>query len=175
MYEYSLLIPKERVAVLIGTKGATKRLIEKVSNTKLTIENEKITIASESSYDGWMCQQVVKAIGRGFNPKDAIKIIRENASFELINVMDYARNKNDKIRLLGRVIGEDGKTRKRIEKDTECKVVAFGKTIGIIGDENKIKIASEAVKMLLNGAQTTTVYRFLSKSIKARLKKELFS
>ena len=47
-----LKIPKERVAVLIGEKGATKRKIQKQTKTKLTITSEgDITIDSEDNYN----------------------------------------------------------------------------------------------------------------------------
>ena len=66
-------------------------------------------------------------MGRGFNPKDALDLTKEGFVFELIDIMDYARSKNDKYRLRGRVIGEEGKTRHHIERETGCKIMVFGK------------------------------------------------
>ena len=36
-YQYELKIPKERIAVLIGKKGETKRVIERTTKTKLKV------------------------------------------------------------------------------------------------------------------------------------------
>ncbi|MBD3311945.1 RNA-processing protein [archaeon] len=173
MFEYQLLIPKERVGALIGDKGKMKRLIERKTSTSLLIKHEEVTIKGDDSYKAWICSQVVKAVGRGFNPKEALKLIKEGYVFELINIMDYARNQKDKFRLRGRVIGENGKTKRGIEGHTGCKISVFGKTIGIIGPATMVGDAIEAVKMLLEGAQTNSVHNFLEKKAKMRVKKEL--
>ncbi len=167
--EYKILIPKERVGPLIGEHGRTKRKIEKLTKTKIVVNEEEITISGES-YDAWVCLQVVKAIGRGFNPNIALNLIKDDYVFELINVMDYAKNKNAKIRLKGRVIGEDGKVRQKIEESTGCKISIYGKTIGIIGKQEDIKVARDAVIKLLQGAQIDSVFRYLAKERKKKLK-----
>jgi ribosomal RNA assembly protein len=173
LFEYKLFIPEKRVGVLIGEKGKIKRLIEKKTGTKLAIDKEEVTISGEESYNAWVCKRIIKAIGRGFNPNDALKLIIDGFVFKLINIMDYARNQKDKFRLRGRVIGEDGKTRKRLEMVTDCKIIVFGKTIGIIGNEQGVQDALEAIEMLLDGAQTNSVFNFLEKKAKKRVKKEL--
>lgn len=167
-YEYKLLIPKERVGALIGDKGKIKRLIEKKTRTKIKIQAEEITITGKESIDAWNCEQIIKAIGRGFNPMQALKLTNEDYTFTIIDIMDFARNDNDKVRLKGRVIGEKGKTRKYIENSTECTINVYGKTVGIIGPSTKIRLAVEAIQMLLNGAQTSTAYMFLDKSLKKK-------
>lgn len=173
MFQYKLLIPKDRTGVLIGEKGKMKRLIEKKTGTKITVEDEEITIAGEDSYNAWICEQVIKAVGRGFNPKDALKLTIEDYVLEVIDIMDYARNENDKARLKGRVIGGEGKTREYIENATGCKLNVYGKTVGIIGPSSEIRTAREAVDMLLNGAQTSTVYRYLDKKEARKIGHEL--
>jgi len=173
MYEYRVLVPKERIGALIGDEGKTKRLLEKQTNTSILVSEEEVTIMSEDSFSAWIGEQIIKAIARGFNPKDAVKLKNEGYAFEVIDIMDYAKNQNDKFRLRGRVIGEDGRTREIIEDLTTCKISVYGKTIGIIGPSEQISNAIKAVEMLLKGAQTATVYRLLEKEAKNRLKKEL--
>jgi ribosomal RNA assembly protein len=173
MYEYRLLIPKKRVGVLIGDKGKMKRLIENKTSTSIEVYEEEVLIKAEDSYNAWICQQVVKAVGRGFNPRDALRLLKEGYVFEIIDIMDYARNQKDKFRLKGRVIGEDGKTRKHIERTTNTKIIVFGKTIGVIGPSQGVQDALNAIEMLLEGSQTGTVYKFLEKKAKMRIKKEL--
>lgn len=173
MFEYQLLIPKGRVGALIGEKGKMKRLIERKTNTSLVVNEEEINIKGDDSYQAWLCKKVVKAVGRGFNPVDALKLIKEDYVLKLVNVMDYARNQKDKFRLRGRVIGEDGKTKHTIERLTNCKISVYGKTIGVIGPATRAGDAVEAIKMLLLGSQTNSVYKFLEKKEKMRIKKEL--
>ncbi len=173
MYEYKLLVPKERVGVIIGDKGKVKRLIERLTNTKLVINNEEVLINGEDSLKAWLCLQVIKAISRGFSPKNALLLLKDNYSFEIINIMDYANNQNSKVRLRGRVIGDEGKTRRKIEQETNCKIVVFGKTIGVIGDSNHLRDAIEAVIMLLSGSQTNAVFKFLESKAKMRVRRDL--
>jgi len=173
MYEYKLLIPKERVGVLVGDKGKVKRLIERKTETSLEIYEEEILIKGEDSYNAYICQLIVKAIGRGFHPKDALTLTKEGYTFEVIDIMDFARNQHDKFRLRGRVIGEDGKTRRHIERETNCRVTIFGKTIGVIGQSEDVRTTIEAITMLLEGAQTKSAYKFLENKAKMKLKKEL--
>ncbi len=168
-----MLIPKARIGVLIGEEGKVKRLIEKVTSTSLIIHEDEVIIMGEDSYNAWLCEQIIKAIGRGFNPKVALNLTKEGYAFEVINIMDFARNQNDKFRLKSRVIGEEGKVRKHVEHETNCRVIVFGKTIGIIGPVEEIRNAIEAIEMLLKGAQIKTVYNFLEKAVKKKVKREL--
>ena len=110
---YEIKIPKARIAVLIGEKGTTKRLIEKVSGTKLRIDSEEgdVIISSEESLNAFTTQDVVKAIGRGFNPEIALKIIRENKVLEIVDMDSFAKTKNHLMRIKARIIGREGKIR----------------------------------------------------------------
>ena len=162
-YRYDLKIPKERVAVLIGTKGETKKLIEKETSTKLDIDSEEgdVVVTGKDSIKLFETREIINAIGRGFNPSIALKLKKIDCGLELINLNDLARNKNDMQRLKGRVIGQEGKSRKVIEELTNCDICVYGKTIGIIGSIEEIGNARKAIEMLLGGSMHASVYKFL--------------
>ena len=164
-YRYDLKIPKERVAVLIGTKGETKKLIEKETSTKLDIDSEEgdVVVTGKDSIKLFETREIINAIGRGFNPEIALKLKKIDSGLELINLNDIARNKNDMQRLKGRVIGQEGKSRKVIEELTNCDICVYGKTIGIIGSIEEIGNARKAIEMLLGGSMHASVYKFLEK------------
>lgn len=172
-FEQMLRIPKERVGVLVGTKGSTKREIEKETNTKIDITAEGAVTIRGSSYDCWITRQIVKAIGRGFSPEVALLLLDEEYGFELIELKDWVKSENQMKRLKGRVIGKEGKSRDTIAELTNCYVSVFGKTIGIIGNMNYIQTARKAVEMLLKGAKHATVYRLLEEERKKQKKAEL--
>jgi len=167
-YRYELKIPKERVAVLIGTKGETKRLIEQETSTKLDIDSKEgdVFISGEDSLGLFVTREIISAIGRGFNPNIALKLRQIDYIFELINLNEIARSKNDLIRIKGRIIGEDGKSRKTIEELTGCEICVYGKTVGIIGSVEEAPIARKAIEMLLEGSMHASVFRFLEKKRK---------
>jgi len=173
-----IAIPKERVGVLIGRSGEIKEEIEKKAKVKLSVDSKSggVTITGLDPEDGlsvWNASRIIKAIGRGFNPKIALLLLSEDYDFILINLVDLV-GPNDKAlsRLRGRVIGESGSSREAIERLTRCKISVYGKTIGIIGHEAEIEDAKTAVDMLLEGARHATVYTFLEN--KRREKKQAF-
>jgi len=113
-YSYELKIPKERVAVLIGKDGEVKKNIEDETNCKLNIDSKEgdIFVSGEDALGLYTAREVIKAIGRGFNPDIAKLLLRNDYIFEIVNMTDYVKSKDSMIRLKGRVIGRDGKTRK---------------------------------------------------------------
>jgi len=165
-YSYEIKIPKERVAVLIGKSGETKALIEEETNSHLNIDSDEgeVRISGEDSLGLFTARDIVRAIGRGFSPENAMLILKADYLFELINITDYVgKSKTSMERLKGRVIGTEGKTRKYIEEHTETIVSVYGKTIGIIGEAETVMLARRAVESLLSGSTHTSVYRWLEK------------
>ena len=168
MVEYSneLKIPKERIAVLIGIKGSTKREIEKATNSKIEIDSKEgdIIVSGEDALSLMTAREVLRAIGRGFNPDIALLALKSDYTFELFNISDFAKSQNDAIRLKGRVIGSEGKSRHQLEELTETNICVYGKTIGIIGRMENVGIAKRAVDMLLKGSTHPSVYSWLEKT-----------
>jgi ribosomal RNA assembly protein len=164
-------IPKERVGVLVGPEGKVKQYIEEKMRVILQIESESggVTILlSEKSSDPSMlfrARDVVSAIGRGFSPEQAFRLIRnEDDIFDFIDLRTiFGRSEADIKRIKGRIIGADGKTRSLIEELTEANVVVYGHTIGMIGTFEQIDVARNAVQMLINGNQHHSVYKYLQK------------
>jgi len=110
-----------------------------------------------------MVREIIHAIGRGFNPQIAKLLLKQDYVFELVNMNDFIKTKNDLIRLRGRVIGTDGKTRALIEELTETYVSVYGKTVGIIGEAENVPIAKRAIESLLRGSPHSNVYKWLEK------------
>lgn len=165
-----LKIPKERVGVLIGPHGKTKETVEKTTQTNIDVDSEAGSIAispQESAEDPlavWKARYMVKAIGRGFNPEIALKLIDDDVMLEIINLPDYVgKSKKSILRQKGRIIGKDGKTRDIITEMTGTYVSIYGKTVSIIGEMEHLQIAKEAVEMILDGARHKTVYSFLER------------
>jgi len=168
-FMHEIKIPKERVAVLIGTKGKIKREVEEATKCRITIDSKEgdVSISGEDGLSIFCAKDIVTAIGRGFNPDIAMLLLKQDYSFELINMADYVgKSKNKMIRIRGRVIGTEGKTRKVIEQLTETYIAIYGKTIGMIGYPQNIELARKAIEKLLAGAEHSSVYRWLEKKRK---------
>ncbi len=163
MYSYEVRIPKERVAVLIGKKGSTKRQLEKATKTRIEVDSDegKVIISGES-LDVYNGKLVVQAVGRGFNPAVAISLCEEENCFEVVNIKDYAGNSKKKMaRLKSRIIGSKGKAWKNIERLTNTCISVYGKTVCIIGTVDEVTVAKEAVENILKGAPHGPVYNWL--------------
>ncbi len=162
---YELKIPKQRIAVLVGTKGKIKRKIEQETHTKITIDSKEgdIFITGTDNLKLYSAQTIIKAIGRGFNPEKALLLLKTDYAFEMINIMDYSKTQADLIRLRGRVIGRHGKGRDTLESLTNCFVSVFGKTISVIGLAEDIFLATKAIEKLLKGAPHSKVYAWLER------------
>ena len=167
-FSYDLRIPKERVAVLIGKKGEIKRLLEHETKTKIEVDSSEgeIHLRGKDAFSLYLCREIIRAIGRGFNPDIALQLLKQDYAFEILSTPNYARNLNDLERLRGRVIGEGGKSRRTIEELTQTTVCVFGKTIGIIGPAEHITTARRAIESLLSGSPHAHVYRWLEKQRK---------
>ena len=159
-----LKIPKERIPMLVGTKGVTKRKIQKLTNTKIRVNSELGDVFIEGeSMDVFNSLNIIKAIGRGFNPDIALKLLSEDYVLEVIPIEDFSRNKKDLIRIRSRLIGTEGKARKSIESLTNTNIVVYGKTVGIIGKIDNVMLARQAIINLSQGSKHGNVYLYLEK------------
>jgi ribosomal RNA assembly protein len=172
-------IPKERVGVLVGPDGEVKQHIEEKLSVKLQIESESggvTAVLNEKADDPsllFKAKDIVTAIGRGFSPEHAFRLIRDEAAiFDVIDLRDtFGRSESDIKRVKGRIIGMNGKTRRLIEELTEAEVAVYGHTVGLIGTFEQVNAARSAVQMLIDGNQHHTVYKFLQRK-RSELKKQ---
>ena len=160
-------IPQDRIGVLIGEGGATMRDIEDRAEVRLDIDSETGSVEVESVGDpvrGLKGPDIVRAIGRGFSPEDALTLLDdEMMMLDLVDIDAATRNKNDLTRQKGRLIGENGRTRQLMEELSGAAVVIYGSTIGVIGMPKQVEVVRSAVEMILDGAPHGAVYSFLER------------
>ena len=160
-------VPQDRIGVLIGEGGETMREIERRAEVRLDIDSETGSVAVDSVGDpvtGIVAPDIVRAVGRGFSPEAALSLLdSEMRMFDLIDLDEQTRNKNDLQRQKGRLIGENGRTRELMEELTGAEVVIYGSTLGIIGQPEEVEAVRRAVGMILDGAPHGAVYSFLER------------
>jgi ribosomal RNA assembly protein len=172
-------IPGDRIGALVGPDGSVKAVIERKLSVDLQVDSQNGTVqitlpaATEDPTVLFRAKEVVTAIGRGFAPNHAFRLLDDDEIvFEVIDLREtVGRSQSDLKRLKGRVIGKEGKTRRIIEELSEANISVYGHTISIIGYPDQASIAREAVTMLIRGSLHGTVYRFLHKK-RRELKKE---
>ena len=157
-----------------------KRDIETRLQVKLEIESEgggvEINMAEGSTDPSLLlrAKDVVTAIGRGFAPDQAFRLIRsEETTFDFIDLRTVFDSDSDIRRVKSRIIGMEGKTRRTIEELTEADMVVYGHTVGFIGTFEQVDIARNAVQMIIQGCEHHTVYNFLQKKRREIKKQQL--
>ena len=165
-------VPKDRIAVLIGAKGTTMKSIREACGCQdLFINSEtgdvEVTWGEPGSYDpvkAMKLPDVVKAIGRGMAPKAAIRLFDDQHFFEMVDLRDFVgKRSNQQRRVRSRIIGSQGKVRKMIENLTDTEITIYKSTVVIIGEQEGLFAARQAIEMLAGGSEHGSVLGYLEK------------
>ncbi|MEM0492742.1 MAG: KH domain-containing protein [Candidatus Thermoplasmatota archaeon] len=167
-----LRIPKERVGVLIGPKGETKRIIESTGKIILEVDSEEgeVIINDSGCNDPVLClkaEDVIRAIGRGFSPENAMKLFKDDVDFLIFDIHEYVGKSDSHVsRVKSRIIGREGKTRRTIERLTSANISIYGHTVAVIVEYEYMDVTKRAIDMLLSGSKHSKVYRFIEREMK---------
>ena len=176
-YEKLIRIPTDRIGALIGKSGKTKKLIEQKCSVNLDIDSEggEVIITTKKlteDIEPFKAVEIVSAIGRGFSPDNAMKLLSGENSLHIIDLREFAGKSPDQIeRVKGRIIGEGGTARLNIENLTNALITVYGRTVAIIGEPNQLRLAVDAISSLSAGSMHGPVYSKLE-SAKRREKVE---
>ena len=172
-------VPKDRIAVIIGAKGATSKAIRNAAGCqKFIIDSDSGDIVVEwgevGTYDpvkAMKLPDVVKAIGRGMAPNAAIRLLDDDHFFELVDLREYVgKRSNQQRRVRARIIGRQGKIRKLIEQLTNTQITIYNSTVVLVGEESGLFAARQAIEMLAGGSEHGSVIGYLERDRKrARL------
>ncbi|MHA3964582.1 MAG: KH domain-containing protein [Candidatus Thorarchaeota archaeon SMTZ1-45] len=169
LYHETIKVPEDRVGVIVGRNGKVKRRVEELTNVKIEVNSEgTVTItAPENSEDpvlAWKARDIIRAMARGFSPKNAFSLIDDDMLLVVISLREVVGASQSQMkRVAGRIIGENGRTRRVIEQTTETKISVYGKTVSIIGMNPGLDYARRAIDMLIAGAPHSAVYSRLEK------------
>ncbi len=163
-------IPEDRIGVLIGPGGRTKREIRARTETEIEVDADEgeVRIAGPDAdpVRAVKARDIVLAIGRGFSPERAFRLLKANAYLEVIDIK-FTTGKREKEalrRIRARAIGTRGRARSRIEELSGCSMSVYGSTIALIGEEEQLERASRAVELLLKGSEHSAVFHFLARA-----------
>jgi ribosomal RNA assembly protein len=153
----SAKIPEQRKGVLIGKGGSVKEEIERETRTKISI-GDAVEIEGEP-LDVMKAKEIVRAIGRGFSPEKAFRLMDDEFRLVVIS-LGHETDKRMR-RVFSRIIGREGKCKKKIELLTKTDICIYGKTISIIGEWRDVEKAGEVIELIIEGKPHSYVYRHL--------------
>lgn len=153
-------IPEDRIKILRENILVYNRKLRSFLDVKVSL-NEDVEIDGEDALAVMRAKEVVRAFGRGFEFEDALLLVDEEYILEVLNVSDFAKSRNRQVVLKGRIIGTESKVKKLIEKCSGAKIAVYGKTVSIIGKWENLRVAREAVEIILSGSRHSTVFMFL--------------
>ncbi len=163
-FERVLRVNKDRVGVIIGSRGSQKRFIEKTFKVKITFGESLIKIeSSDNESDPLTAISYIRALALGFSPYSASDLIDGGATMIELNLRDYITTKNSLVRIRSRLIGTKGSARKKIEQLTETHISIYGDHVSIIGKPDNAKLSADAAKDLIMGARHASVFARLEK------------
>ena len=163
-YEKLIRIPSDRIGALIGKSGKSKKLIEDKCSVNLDIDSEDGQVLVTSTNVGeniepFKAVEIVSAIGRGFSPENAMRLLKGENSLHIIDLREFVGKSPEQIeRIKGRIIGEGGKARLNMENLTSASITVYGRTVSIIGEPNQLRLAVDAISSLSNGSTHGPVY-----------------
>ena len=163
-------IPEDRIGVVIGPGGRTKQEIRTRTSTEIDVDaaEGEVRIAAPDSdpLRALKARDIVVAIGRGFSPERAMRLLKDNAYLAVLDIkFTTGKREKDAIRRIrARAIGTHGRARSRIEELSGCSMSVYGSTIALIGEEEQLERATRAVELLLKGSEHSTVFHYLARA-----------
>ncbi len=162
-------IPEDRVAVLIGPGGKTRKEIAERTGATVEVDSEegevRLTGPDTDPMRAIKARDIALAIGRGFSPARAMRLLREDTFLGILDIK-LATGRHEKSalrRIRARVIGTEGKARARIEELSGCSMSVYGSTVALIGTEEQLDRGTRAVELLLRGSEHSTVFHLLAR------------
>lgn len=165
-------IPHDRIPAIRGDGDSILQLLERKLKCSIEVSNEGEVELIGEPVDEFFGKNVIRAIGRGFEPHIALKLLNDEYGFYLIDLRDYASKPSSMMRIKGRIIGEKGKAKRIVEQEGECDIAIFGHTVGIIAKLETIEVASTAIFKLIEGQPHSAVFTYLEKNRRRRQQEE---
>ncbi len=170
IFEKTMLIPVDRVGVLIGKSGKVKAKIEKMCSVSLTVDGTtgEIIVRGMGKVEDIMpfkAEEIVLAIGRGFSADNAMHLLKGENSLRIIDLREFTGKSQSQVeRVKSRIIGEGGRVRKNIEDLSGTSISVYGRTVAIIGEDKQLRSAVHAITSISSGSTHGKVYNNLQES-----------
>lgn len=172
---FSVLFPQYREKYIQEAQGIIKRrLMEAGVKFELNLQEGSMTVrTTKKTFDPYAiikARDVIKLISRSVPYQQALRVMEDNITSEVIKIRSYVRNKERFIKRRQRLIGPNGDTLKALELLTECYVLVQGGTVCLIGGFKQVKIMRRIVADTMQNVHP--IYHIKELMIKRELAKD---
>jgi ribosomal RNA assembly protein len=165
-----ILIPAKRASTL-RADGKILAYLASRTACRIEVSGENLITLEGDTYGEYNARNVIVAYGRGFSMKTAMKLLADDCFFSQINLKD-SFSKKDRIRMVkARLIGTEGKTKKYISEISGADISIYGSSIGLIGTEEGIKLATVAIDLILEGGTHKKAYMAMER-LRKKMRRE---
>lgn len=106
-------------------------------------------------------REMARAVALGFAPEQALLLEDENYTLAVIDLKEYVNKPNRLRRIKGRIIGEEGRVKRTIERLASVSVIVGDRHVAILGRLEDVEVARRAIEMLIEGRKHGTAYRYI--------------
>ncbi|MDT7890173.1 MAG: KH domain-containing protein [Desulfurococcales archaeon] len=160
-------IPLDRVGVIIGGGGSIIEMLRRRLDVSIKVDSSTGAVVVEPASPSTPVSNLLKAkefvdaIGYGFSPDRAERVLDEDQVLVIIDLKSYVGDSENHLkRVKGRIIGEGGRARRNLEEITNTYISVGEAEVAIIGGFEEAEVARQAIQMLIEGRQHTTVYKY---------------
>jgi ribosomal RNA assembly protein len=164
--EEKLFLEKERIGAFLGKEGKQKKEFEEKFKCQIDVESNsgEVFINGEDSVSIFILTNIISAINYGLNPKNAMKLEDENFVLDIIDVKQTIKDQEKLKKVMGRIIGKDGATRRTIEEITKCNLAIKDHFVAVVGPYENTILIHDALNMLIKGSSFKSFYSYLERN-----------
>jgi ribosomal RNA assembly protein len=172
---FATLFPKYREQYLKASWGMITRALEKhgIACTLDLVEGSMTVKTTRKTYDPAAilnARDLIKLLARSVPAPQAIKILEDGMSCDVIKIRGRVRNKDRFVKRRQRILGPNGSTLKALELLTQTYILVQGNTVSVMGGYKSLKEVRRVVDDCM--ANIHPIYHIKELMIKRELAKD---